>query len=132
MSFTDTISDMIARIQNAQKVEKVETRVKYSKLSMDVLAVLKAEGFISDYAKVNVAKNIDEINVTLKYFEGKGVISEMVKVSKPGRRIYFKSTEIPKVHNGLGVAILSTSRGIMSDHEARAEKVGGELLCNVY
>ena len=131
MSFTDTISDMIARIKNAQKVGAREVKVRFSRMALGVLAVLKKEGFIADY-DAKAAHPAREISVSLKYFEGKGVISEMQKVSKPGRRVYFKSGEIPKVHNGLGLTVLSTPKGVMSDHEARAQKLGGELLCNVF
>jgi small subunit ribosomal protein S8 len=97
-----------------------------------VLEVLKREGYIRDYARAEVSPGIDELRIELKYHEGKPVIREISRVSKPGRRVYSKIKDLPKVYNGLGISILSTPKGVMSDNEARAANLGGEVLCRVF
>ena len=132
MAMTDVLGDMLARIRNGQMVYKVSVMSPFSQLRMNVLEVLKQEGFIRGFETVDVRKGIKEIRIDLKYHEGKGAIHEMKRVSKPGRRVYAAALDIPKVRNGLGVAILSTARGVMTDHQARRENVGGEILCNIF
>ena len=132
MSMSDTLGDLLTRIRNGQLAHKSEVCSPASNLRMSVLEVLKREGFIRDYSKHNVRQGIEEIKVELKYHEGKPVIKEIFRVSKSGRRVYSKAKDLPKVYNGLGVSILSTSKGVMSDNEARAAGVGGEVLCTVF
>lgn len=132
MSMNDLLSDMIARLHNAQRARLHTMRCPASKLLEAVLAVLKHEGYIQDFARKSISAGRDEIEVELKYHEGEGVIKEIKRVSKPGRRVYKQIDALPKVHNGLGISILSTSRGVMSDFDARQAKVGGEVLCNVF
>jgi len=131
MSFSDPLGDMLTRIRNAQMrgMDKVITPA--SKLRARVLDVLQTEGYIRGYAEVEKDghKNIE---IELKYFDGTPVISEIRRVSKPGRRVYSSKSDIPLVRNGLGISILSTSKGVMSDNVARSENVGGEILCRVF
>jgi small subunit ribosomal protein S8 len=126
----DPIADMIIRIKNAQMVGKPEVRIPLSKCKMAIARVLKAEGYISGFCVEEKDKKGDLI-ISLKYFHGKAVIEEIIRVSKSGLRIYKKAAILPKVKSGLGVAIISTSRGIMTDRAARALGVGGEVLCYV-
>jgi small subunit ribosomal protein S8 len=127
---TDPISDMLVRIRNAQMVGHVEVVMPASKLKVSIAKVLKDEGYVEDFAlRENGVKK--ELAIALKYYAGKPVIERLERVSKPGLRVYKGRDDIPKVMNGLGVAILSTSRGVMTDRKARADGVGGEVLCIV-
>ncbi len=131
MSFVDPIGDMITRIRNAQMRSLNKVKIPASKFRVRILDVLKKEGYISDY-KIENESNIGIILVDLKYDNGLPVIKEINRISKPGRRIYAKADSIPKIQNGLGVAIVSTSKGIMTDDEARNQKIGGEIICKVF
>lgn len=132
MSLTDPLGDLLARIRNGQRANKSAVKSPASKLRANVLEVLKREGYIRGYSQAELRPGVAEIVVELKYHEGKPVISEIKRVSKPGRRVYSKITDLPRVANGLGISILSTPRGVMSDGEARAQHVGGEVLCQVF
>ena len=130
MSMQDPIADMFTRIRNGQMSNKVTVTMPSSKLKSALAELLKTEGFIADYEVAGDVKK--ELIVTLKYFEGKAVIDTIKRVSRPGLRIYKKTGDLPKVLGGLGVAIVSTSKGLMTDKQARAEHVGGEALCYIY
>lgn len=132
MSMNDPLGDMLARIRNASMRNKSTVRTPASKLRAWVLDVLQAEGFIRGYDRVEGARGLPELEIHLKYFEGAPAIRELKRVSTPGRRVYTAVDAMPKVRNGLGVSIVSTSRGVMSDSDARANKVGGEVLCQVF
>jgi small subunit ribosomal protein S8 len=132
MNVNDPISDLIARINNAQMRKKPKVSTPGSRLRVSVLDVLKNEGFIRGYAKVDHADGRSELEIELKYFDGEPVIREISRVSKPGRRVYVAVRNLPRINNGLGVAILSTPKGVMADHDARDANVGGELLCTVF
>ena len=132
MSFVDPIGDMITRIRNAQMRLLSSVKIPSSKFRVKILDVLKKEGYISDYKVLSDLNNKGSISVDLKYNNGSPVIKEIKRVSKPGRRIYARSNSIPKIQNGLGLAIVSTSKGIMTDDEARSQKVGGEIICRVF
>jgi small subunit ribosomal protein S8 len=132
MAVNDPISDMIARIRNAQMRNKPKVSMPGSKQRERVLEVLKAEGYIRGYAAVAHASGRNELEVELKYFDGTPVIREIERVSKPGRRVYASVKNLPRINNGLGVAILSTPKGVMADHAARDANVGGEILCTVF
>ena len=132
MSMTDPLGDMLTRIRNGQRAHKDQVSSPASKLRSNVLDVLKREGYIRDYSQRELRPGISEINIQLKYYEGEPVIREISRVSKPGRRIYSKITDLQRVYNGLGIAILSTPRGVLSDNEARDQNVGGEILCQVF
>ena len=132
MSFTDPISDMITRIRNAQLRTLNTVSIPNSKFRAKILDVLKDEGYISDYKPSSKEKNNKFLLVNLKYNNGIPVIREISRVSKPGRRIYTKAESIPKIQNGLGIAIVSTSKGIMTDNDARNKKIGGEIICKVF
>jgi small subunit ribosomal protein S8 len=130
MSMSDPIADMLVRIRNAQMVGHVEVVMPASKLKAAIAKVLKDEGYVEDFAlRDHGAKK--ELAIALKYYAGRPVIERLERVSKPGLRVYRGSDDIPRVMNGLGVAILSTSRGVMTDRKARADGVGGEVLCIV-
>ena len=129
MSMHDPISDMLTRIRNAQRANKVAVAMPSSKLKCAIAEVLKQEGYIEEYAVSADAKPILEIQ--LKYYAGRPVIEQIKRVSRPGLRVYKGSSEIPTVMNGLGVAIVSTSKGVMTDRKARSQGIGGELLCVV-
>ena len=130
MSMSDPIADMVIRIRNAQMVGHVEVAMPASKLKASIAKVLKDEGYIEDFAlRENGVKK--ELRIGLKYYAGRPVIERLERVSKPGLRVYKGRDDIPKVLNGLGVAIISTSRGVMTDRKARADGVGGEVLCIV-
>jgi small subunit ribosomal protein S8 len=130
MSMSDPIADMLIRIRNAQLVGHTEVAMPASKLKASIAQVLKDEGYIEDFAlRDNGAKK--ELRIGLKYYAGRPVIERLERVSKPGLRVYRGRDDIPRVMNGLGVAILSTSRGVMTDRKARADGVGGEVLCFV-
>ena len=132
MSITDPISDMITRIRNAQLRTLNTVTIPNSKFRARILEVLKEEGFISDFKSSSNEKNNKLLLVDLKYNNGVPVIKEISRVSKPGRRIYTKADSIPKIQNGLGIAIVSTSKGIMTDNDARSKKIGGEIICRVF
>jgi small subunit ribosomal protein S8 len=132
MSLTDPLSDLIARINNAQMRKKSKISTPGSRLRVSVLDVLKNEGFIRGYAKVDHQDGRSELEIELKYFDGEPVIREFARVSKPGRRVYVAVRNLPRINNGLGVAILSTPKGVMADHDARDANVGGEVLCTVF
>ena len=131
MVMTDPIADMLTRIRNANQAKHASVEMPASRLKLEILAVLKNEGFISEYEKVEDGKQ-GVIKVTLKYNNKERVIKGLKKISKPGLRVYAKSSELPKVLNGLGVAIISTSNGIMTDREARQKKLGGEIIAFVW
>ena len=132
MALNDPLGDMIARITNAQMRNKSKVSSPASRLRMSVLDVLKSEGYIRGYASVEHANGFNELEIELKYFDGAPVIREISRVSKPGRRVYTSVKNLPRINNGLGVAIVSTPKGVMADHEARDANVGGEILCTVF
>ncbi|MGL4309631.1 MAG: 30S ribosomal protein S8 [Paracoccaceae bacterium] len=132
MSMNDPLGDMLTRIRNAQMRGKSTVRTPASKLRAWVLDVLAGEGYIRGYEKVESTDGLPEIEISLKYYEGTPVIREIKRVSKPGRRVYMGVKEIPSVRNGLGVSIVSTPKGVMSDAAARSANVGGEVLCTVF
>jgi small subunit ribosomal protein S8 len=132
MSVIDPIGDMLARIRNAQERGKQKVATPASRLRERVLDVLQQEGFIRGYATVQQVGGKAEIEIELKYFDGEPVIHEIHRVSKPGRRVYASVGTLPTVYNGLGISILSTPKGVMSDADARAQNVGGEVLCTVF
>ena len=133
MSFADPIWDMITRIRNAQMRALENVSIPNSKFRARILDVLKNEGYISNYKLLSDSKtNKESLIVDLKYSNGSPVIKEIKRVSKPGRRIYAKADSIAKIQNGLGLAIVSTSIGIMSDNDARTKNVGGEIICRVF
>ena len=132
MSLTDPLGDLLTRIRNGQRANKAAVVSPASKLRVNVLDVLKREGYIRGYASAETRPGVSEITIELKYHEGQPVISEIQRVSKPGRRVYSKITDLKRVANGLGISILSTPRGVMSDAEARTQHVGGEVLCQVF
>ena len=132
MSFTDPIADMITRIRNAQLRTLNKVSIPNSKFRARILDVLKEEGYISDYKTLTNENNKKSLMVDLKYHNGIPVIKEIKRISKPGRRIYTKAESIPKIQSGLGIAIVSTSMGIMSDTDARLKNIGGEIICRVF
>ena len=132
MSFTDPIADMITRIRNAQLRTLGTVSIPSSKFRARILDVLKEEGYISDYKFLSDAKNKGSLIINLKYNNGLPVIKEIRRISKPGRRIYTKADSIPRIQSGLGIAIVSTSMGIMSDNDARSKNIGGEIICKVF
>ena len=129
---TDPLGDMLTRIRNGQMAKKAVVTAPASRLRANVLEVLKREGYIRGYSQAEQRAGVVELSIELKYHEGAPVIREISRVSKPGRRVYSKIRDLPKVSNGLGISILSTPRGVMSDAEARAANVGGEVLCKVF
>ena len=131
MSMNDPLGDLLARIRNAQMRNKSKVYSPNSRLREGVLEVLKAEGYIRGYAVVE-REGRSEIEIELKYFEGEPVIRELERISKPGRRVYTSVRNLPRINNGLGVAIVSTPKGVMADHDARDANVGGEILCTVF
>ncbi|MDE1974718.1 MAG: 30S ribosomal protein S8 [Hyphomicrobiales bacterium] len=131
MPMNDPLGDLLARIRNAQMRNKSKVSSPNSKLRESVLEVLKTEGYIRGYAVVE-QDGRSEIEIELKYFEGEPVIREIERVSKPGRRVYTSVRNLPRINNGLGVAIVSTPKGVMADHAARDANVGGEILCTVF
>ena len=132
MSMSDTLGDMLTRIRNGLQTNKTIVEAPSSKFRANVLEVLKREGYIRGFSSVEHKPGIKHLTIELKYQEGVPVISEIKRVSKPGCRVYSGINELPKVYNGLGISILSTPRGVMSDNEARAANVGGEVLCQVF
>ena len=127
----DPLGDLLSRIRNAQMRNKSKVNSPSSRLRESVLEVLKAEGYIRGYAVVE-REGRSEIEIELKYFEGAPVIRELERISKPGRRVYTSVRNLPRINNGLGVAIVSTPKGVMADHDARDANVGGEILCTVF
>jgi small subunit ribosomal protein S8 len=132
MAVNDPIGDLITRLRNAALRSKPKISTPGSKLRVSVLDVLKAEGYIRGYSTVEHKNGRSEIEIELKYFDGEPVIREIARVSKPGRRVYASVKALPRVNNGLGVAIVSTPKGVMADHAARDANVGGEILCTVF
>lgn len=132
MTMSDPIGDLLTRIRNGQRARFSKVRAPASKLRSNVLDVLKREGYIRDFRSFEIRPGLNEIEIELKYADGEPVIREISRVSKPGRRVYSKIKELPRYYNGLGITILSTPRGVMSDNEARAANVGGEVLCRVF
>lgn len=130
MSMSDPIADMLTRIRNGQMVEKTSVKMPASKLKKAIAQVLKDEGYIDDF-KVSDASGLPEMEVALRYYAGRPVIEKLERVSRPGLRIYKGRDDLPRVMNGLGVAIVSTSQGVMTDRKARSLGVGGEVLCVV-
>lgn len=131
MAMSDPIADMLTRIRNAQLAEKASVSMPSSKLKVAIAAVLKDEGYVEDFAVRESEGNKATLDIALKYYAGRPVIERIERVSKPGLRIYKGCEDIPRVMNGLGVAIVSTPKGVMTDRKARASKVGGEVLCIV-
>lgn len=132
MALNDPLGDLITRIRNAQMRKKAKVTSPGSKLRASVLEILKSEGYIRDFSTVEYGNGRTEFEIELKYFDGQPVIREITRVSKPGRRVYASVKNLPRVANGLGVAILSTPKGVMADHTAREQNVGGEVLCTVF
>ena len=132
MTMSDPLGDMLTRIRNAQMRKKGSVSTPGSKLRRNVLDVLKSEGYIRGYATVDYENGRSEFEIELKYFDGEPVIREVQRISKPGRRVYASVKNIPRVNNGLGVSILSTPKGVLSDNDARDQNVGGEVLCRVF
>ncbi|MGJ8515419.1 MULTISPECIES: 30S ribosomal protein S8 [Carnimonas] len=130
MSMQDTLADMLTRIRNAQQATKATVDIPSSKVKVEIARVLKEEGYVADYSVSEDAQ--PQLSVTLKYFEGKPVIEHLQRVSKPSLRIYKGKNDLPKVADGLGVAIISTSKGVMTDRAARQAGVGGEVICTVF
>ena len=132
MSMSDTLGDMLTRIRNGQTTNKKVVDTPASRFRKNVLEVLKREGFIRNFEEKEMRPGINFFAIELKYYNGKPVISEIKRVSKPGRRVYSSIKNLQKTYNGLGISILSTPRGVMSDNEAREANVGGEVLCTIY
>ncbi len=132
MAFNDSLSDMLARIKNAHQAKKVSTSCFKSKLNLNVLAVLKEEGYIRDYNDIELRKGVSSIKIDLKYYNGLPVIKKIKRISKPGIRIYSKISDLKKPYGGLGISIISTPMGVMSDNKAIKNNVGGEILCEVF
>ena len=132
MSMTDPLGDLLTRIRNAQTRGRSTVKTPASSLRKRVLDVLQAEGYIRGYSQAEFATGKNEFEIELKYSDGEPVIREIQRVSKPGRRVYSSVKNIPTIHNGLGISILSTPKGVMADHEARDQNVGGEVLCRVF
>jgi small subunit ribosomal protein S8 len=131
MSMNDPLGDLLTRIRNAQMRNKSKVTSPNSRLRERVLEVLKSEGYIRGYAVVE-REGRSELEIELKYFDGEPVIREIERISKPGRRVYTSVRNLPRINNGLGVAIVSTPKGVMADHDARDANVGGEILCTVF
>ena len=132
MSMSDPLGDMLTRIRNAQRSRQSRCKAPTSKLRENVLEVLKREGYIRGWRSEELRPGIRVVDIELKYSEGEPAIREITRVSKPGRRVYSKIRELQKFYSGLGISILSTPRGVLSENEARAANVGGEVLCRVF
>ena len=132
MSMSDPLGDMLTRIRNGQAAHKPVVESLASKIRANVLEVLQREGYIRGYKREDTETGMAELRIELKYVDGEPVIREITRISKPGRRVYSRIADLPRVYNGLGISILSTPRGVMSDNEARAANVGGEILCRVF
>ena len=131
MSLTDPIGDMLARLKNSQKRNHKKIELPSSKFKKRIAEILKSEGYIIDY-EVKSEQNKSNLHISLKYNSGNPVISSIERISKPGRRIFSSAESLPKVNNGLGIAIISTPKGVMTDIDARKQKVGGEVICKVF
>ena len=131
MSLSDPIGDMIARVKNAQSRNHKKVEVPSSNFKVKIAEILKNEGFVKDF-KVNSEKNKNLLSLELKYHSGNPVINTFERVSKPGRRIFSSANGLPKINNGLGIAIVSTPKGVMTDLDARKQRVGGEIICKVF
>jgi len=131
MSLSDPIGDMIARVKNAQARNHKKVELPSSKFKVKIAEILKSEGFIKEF-KVNTVDNKSILSLDLKYHSGNPVISSFERVSKPGRRIFSSADSLPKINNGLGIAIVSTPKGVMTDIDARKQKIGGEIICKVF
>ena len=132
MSMNDPLGDMLTRIRNAQMRRKTKVTTPGSRLRANVLDVLRTEGYIRDYSSTDFGNGRTEFEIELKYYEGEPVIRTIERVSKPGRRVYSAVSNMPRVANGLGITIISTPKGVMADHSAREQNVGGEVLCRVF
>ncbi|MGQ0674245.1 MAG: 30S ribosomal protein S8 [Hyphomicrobium sp.] len=132
MAMNDPLGDMLTRIRNAQLRRRPKVSTPASNMRARVLDVLAEEGFIRGYARVELKGNLPEFEIELKYYNGQPAIREITRVSKPGRRVYSPVKDLETVANGLGVSILSTPKGVMSDSRAREENVGGEIICNIF
>ena len=132
MSMSDPLGDMLTRIRNGQRARHAVVAAPASGFRANVLEVLKREGYIRGFTQEQLRPGVAQLNIELKYVDGEPVIKEIARVSKPGRRVYSKLVDLPRVYNGLGISVLSTPRGVMSDNEARAANVGGEVLCRVF
>ena len=132
MPLNDPLGDLFTRIRNAQMRAKAKVSTPGSRLRASVLEVLKSEGYIRGYSTTEYGNGRTEFEIELKYFDGAPVIRDISRVSKPGRRVYASVRNLPRINNGLGIAIVSTPKGVMADHEAREANVGGEILCTVF
>ena len=132
MSLQDPLADLFSRIRNAQQRKKKIVTSPISKMRENILEVLKNEGFIRGYARTKHSTGREELDIELKYDDRGPVISNITRISKPGRRVYSGVERIPFIHNGLGISIISTSQGVMSDSDAREKKIGGEIICKVF
>ena len=132
MTLTDPIGDMFSRIRNGQMRSLNSVDIPSSNFRQNILRILKDEGYISDFYIEKSEKNKISLKINLKYYEGDPVIKEIKRISKPGRRVYSRATSIPRVMNGLGLAILSTPKGVMTDTEARKNNIGGEIICRIF
>ena len=132
MAMSDPLGDLLTRIRNGQRTSKRSITAPSSRLHMNVLEVLRREGYIRGYSAQELRPGVSELEIALKYADGAPVIQEISRVSRPGRRVYSKIRELPRVYNGLGITILSTPQGVLSDAEAREANVGGEVLCRVF
>jgi len=132
MAINDPVGDMLTRIRNGQERAKSSVSTPASKLREAVLRVLESEGYIRGYTRVEEPGKAPQLEIALKYSEGRPVISEISRVSKPGRRVYSGVADLPRVRNGLGISILSTPKGVMSDADARSQNLGGEVICKVF
>ncbi|NNE84991.1 MAG: 30S ribosomal protein S8 [Alphaproteobacteria bacterium] len=132
MSMSDPLGDMLTRIRNGQRAGMSSVISPASKLRANVLNVLQSEGYIRGYSSAELRNGISELTIELKYYEGEPVIREIQRVSRPGQRVYSKINDLGKIYDGLGVAILSTPKGVLADHDARTQNVGGEILCRVF
>ena len=132
MSFSDPLGDMLTRIRNGQKAKKASIISPASKLRANVLEVLAQEGYIRGYSQEKISEGIEQLKIELKYYENQPVIRSVDRVSKPGRRVYAKIKDLKPINNGLGIVVLSTPKGVLSDGKARELNVGGEVLCSVF
>ncbi len=132
MAMTDPLGDMLTRIRNGQRAGMSSVISPASKLRANVLDVLQSEGYIRGYSRAELRDGIAELTIELKYYDGEPVIREIQRVSRPGQRVYSKINDLGRVYDGLGIAILSTPKGVLADHDARAQNVGGEVLCRVF
>jgi|TARA_B110000263_G_scaffold95489_1_gene83471 small subunit ribosomal protein S8 len=132
MSMSDPLGDMLTRIRNGQRAGMSSIISPASKLRANVLDVLQTEGYIRGYSQAEIRNGISELTIELKYYDGEPVIREIQRVSRPGQRVYSKINDLGKIYDGLGVAILSTPKGVLADHDARTQNVGGEILCRVF